>query len=188
MNAAFYRRGIVAVCAGIFCISSAPAAGMSAKDVFAQVARSVVVVLALDSNGQTTAQGSGVVVGKNEVATNCHVISGANKIVVRQAADSGGDETYQMDSRILAQDDERDLCLLFVDELSEPPTAPVAAMGAAKGLEVGEDVYSVGAPEGLDLSLSRGVVSQLRGIHGKRGAPLVQTDAAIARLLRRRIV
>ena len=180
MNAAFYRRGIVAVCAGVFCISSAPASGMSAKDIFAQVARSVVVVLALDYSGKTIAQGSGVVVGENEVATNCHVISDANKIVVRQAADSGGGETYRMDSRILAQDDERDLCLLFVDELSEPPAAPVVAMGAAKQLAVGEDVYSVGAPKGLELSFSRGIVSQLRGIHGKRGAPLVQTDAAIS--------
>ena len=175
-----YRRIVSALTAGMLVASSAPAWAKSAAEVFAEVAPSVVVVLALDDNGETVAQGSGVVVGKNEVATNCHVIENAQSVAVRQAADSGGGETYRMDSRILTRDGERDLCLLFVGELSEPPAAPVAAMGAAKGLAVGEEVYAIGAPEGLELSLSRGVVSQLRGVHGKRAAPLVQTDAAIS--------
>ena len=160
--------------------SAGPAGAKSAAEVFAEVAPSVVVVLALDDNGETVAQGSGVVVGKNEVATNCHVIEDAESVAVRQAADSGGGETYRMDSRILTRDGERDLCLLFVGELSEPPAAPVAAMGAAKSLTVGEDVYAIGAPEGLELSLSRGVVSQLRGGREKVSAPLIQTDAAIS--------
>ena len=180
MKNVLFRRGISAVCAGILCASSAPAWGKSAKEVFAEVARSVVVVLALDSSGETSAQGSGVVVGKNQVATNCHVIEDAEKIVIRQAADSSGGENYRMSAEILARDNERDLCLLFVDELSEPPAAPVATMGEAKELTVGEEVFAVGAPEGLELSMSRGIVSQLRGIQGKHGAPLVQTDAAIS--------
>ena len=175
-----HRRIVSALTAGMLVASAGTAGAKSAAEVFAEVAPSVVVVLALDDNGETVAQGSGVVVGKNEVATNCHVIENANSIAVRQAADSGGGETYRMDSRISARDGERDLCLLFVGELSEPPAAPVAAMGAAKGLTVGEDVYAIGAPKGLELSLSRGVVSQLRGVHGKRAAPLVQTDAAIS--------
>ena len=172
-------RIVAALTVGIFAML-AVACQKSPEQVFAEVARSVVVVMALDSSGDTKAQGSGVVVGKNEVVTNCHVIDGAKSVVVRQAADSGGDETYRMDARVLARDDERDLCLLFVDELSEPPAAPMAAIGVAKGLSVGEEVFAVGAPKGLELSLSRGVVSQLRGLHGKRATPLVQTDAAIS--------
>ena len=175
-----YRRIISALTAGALAASPAHAWEKSAAEVFAEVAPSVVVVLALDDNGETAAQGSGVVVGKNEVATNCHVIENAQSVAVRQAADSGGGETYRMDSRISARAGERDLCLLFVEDLSVPPAAPVAAMGAAKGLTVGEEVYAIGAPKGLELSLSRGVVSQLRGVHGKRAAPLVQTDAAIS--------
>ena len=178
-NAARHR--IVAVLtAGIFALSAAPAWAKSAKEVFAEVAGSVVVVLALDSSGETQAQGSGVVVGKNEVATNCHVIDEAESVVVRQAADSDGGQTYRMDARILARDGERDLCLLFVGELSAPPAAPVAKMGSAKELSVGEEVFAIGAPEGWELSMSRGIVSQLRDFYGKRAAPLVQTDAAIS--------
>ena len=180
MKKAFFRRGISAVCAGIFCASSAPAWGKSAKEVFAEVARSVVVVLALDSSGDTSAQGSGVVVGKNQVATNCHVIDKAKKIVVRQALESDIGQSYQMDAAILAQDDERDLCLLFVGELSEPPAAPIVKMGAAKALSIGEEIFAIGAPKGLDLSLSRGIVSQLRRLDDRQTAPFVQTDAAIS--------
>ena len=175
-----HRRIVSALTAGMLAVSAGPAGAKSAAEVFAEVAPSVVVVLALDDKGETVAQGSGVVVGKNEVATNCHVIENAQSVAVRQAADSGGGETYRMDSRILTRDGERDLCLLFVDDLSVPPAAPVAAMGAAKGLAVGEEVYAIGAPKGLELSMSRGIVSQLRGVHGKRAAPLVQTDAAIS--------
>ena len=180
MKNVLFRRGISAVCAGILCASSAPAWGKSAKEVFAEVARSVVVVLALDSNGETSAQGSGVVVGKNEVATNCHVIEDAAKVVVRQALESDIGQSYRMDSAILARDDERDLCLLFVGELSEPPAAPIVKMGAAKALSIGEEIFAIGAPKGLDLSLSRGIVSQLRRLGDRQTAPFVQTDAAIS--------
>ena len=47
-------------------------------------------------------------------------------------------------------------------------------------MSVGEDVYAIGAPRGMELSLSRGIVSQLRGDYGKRAAPLIQTDVAIS--------
>ena len=159
---------------------SAIAWGASAKDVFTRVAPSVVVVLALDDQGKTVGQGSGVVVGKYEVVTNCHVLGKAADVAVRQAADWSGRETYRMATSLLVRNEKRDLCLLFVDELPEPPAAQAVRLGAARVLSVGEEVYAVGAPAGLELSLSRGIVSQLRGAFGKRAAPLVQTDAAIS--------
>ncbi len=125
-------------------------------------------------------QGSGVVVGEYEVVTNCHVLDKASDVAVRQAADWAGGETYRMAASLLARNEERDLCLLLVEELPLPPAARAVRLGAAKALSVGEEVYAVGAPAGLELSLSRGIVSQLRGAFGKRSAPLVQTDAAIS--------
>ena len=160
--------------------SSATAWGADAKGVFSEVAASVVVVLALNGRGETNAQGSGVVVGVNEVVTNCHILDRATGLAVRQAADWSGGKSYQMTASLLAQNQERDLCLLFVEELSLPPAAKVARLGAAKALSVGEEVYAVGAPAGLDLSLSRGIVSQLRGMLDKQIAPLIQTDVAIS--------
>ena len=177
---ALYRILVPTVLVGAIALYFAPIWTKSAEEVFAEVARSVVVVLALDSAGDTDARGSGVVVGENEVVTNCHVIEGASSIAVRQAADSGGDEAYRMDAQILAREDERDLCLLFVTELADPPAAPVVPIGNAKDLAIGETVYAIGSPHGLDLTLSQGIVSQLRGRQGKAVAPLIQTDTAIS--------
>ena len=58
-----HRRVISALTAGMLAVSG-PAGAKSAAEVFAEVAPSVVVALALDANGETAAQGSGVVVGK----------------------------------------------------------------------------------------------------------------------------
>ena len=149
-------------------------------EVFQKAASSVLVVLALDGNGTATSQGSGVVVGKQEVVTNCHVVEDAAGIVVRQASGHVGGRPWRMEASVLARQEERDLCLLFVGDLSAPPAATVVRLGSAQRLSVGEEVYAVGAPRGLELSLSRGIVSQLRGVSGKRRAPLVQTDAAIS--------
>ena len=173
------KRPMIALCAAAAVLPGAAAAG-SAKDVFADVSGGVVVVIALDAEGARATQGSGVVVGGNEVATNCHVVSGAKAIAVRQAADARGRETYRMAARLAARDEKRDLCLLFVEELSDPPAAVPVRLSAARAVSVGEEVYAVGAPRGLELSLSRGVVSQLRGDYGKRSAPIIQTDAAVS--------
>ena len=168
-----------ALCTAV-ALAPSSAGGQSAKAVFAGVSGGIVVVTALDAGGRQTSQGSGVVIGANEVATNCHVVADATTIAVRQAADTRGRETYRMPATLTARNEERDLCLLFVQELSEPPAATPVPLGSAREVSIGEEVYAIGAPRGLELSLSRGIVSQLRGDYGKRSAPTIQTDAAIS--------
>ena len=67
------------------------------------------------------------------------------------------------------------MCILFVSGLWAIPAKirPVAK------LEIGEAVYAVGTPKGLDFSISNGIVSQLRKEEGEN-APLIQTSAAIS--------
>jgi hypothetical protein len=71
-----------------------------------------------------------------------------------------------------AGDPDKDLCLLTAPGLTAKP----ARLGSAARLKVGEPVYAVGAPQGLELSLSEGIVSQLRG----GPPPLIQTTVAIS--------
>ena len=175
-----WARATTAIFCAIAIVVAPFAQAKSAQEIFAAVAAGVVVVFALNETGEQIGQGSGVVVGENEVVTNCHVVEGARAVAVRQAADSRGRQTYLMDARMAARDEERDLCLLFVSELSEPPAAIPTAAGRARDLSIGEEVFAVGAPRGLDLSLTRGIVSQLRGDFGKKSAPVIQTDAAIS--------
>ena len=67
----------------VILVSPASVLGASAKDVFAKVESSVVVVLALDKRGNVTGQGSGVVISDYEVVTNCHVLDKAADLMVR---------------------------------------------------------------------------------------------------------
>ena len=164
------------VCAIVaLAVVAPPGWGADAAAIFRQAAPSVVLVYALDSVGEEIAQGSGVVVGENYVATNCHVLESAWSVQVGQTET---DETFAMDASRARTDEERDLCLLFVADLAKPPAAQPAQMAGARGLEIGAEVFAIGAPNGWELSFTRGIVSQLRDIDGE-SAPLIQTDAAI---------
>ena len=143
----------------------------SAESVFENAWRSVVVVVA---GGK---QGGGAVINEpNRVATNCHVVDespndirvykGENRRAVRDAPHS---------AEIVSSDRERDVCILSVSGLWGIP----AKIRSAAELEIGEAVYAVGTPKGLDFSISNGIVSQLREEVGET-APLIQTDAAIS--------
>ena len=164
------------VCAVIaLAIVAPPVWSADAATIFRQAAPSVVLVYALDSAGEEIAQGSGVIVGKNYVATNCHVLKSAWDIKVKQTE---SDKTFALRSLRAGTDKERDLCLLFVQDLSKSPAAQPARIAGARGLEIGATVFAIGAPNGLELSLTRGIVSQLRDIDGE-SVPQIQTDAAV---------
>ena len=175
------RFMIFAIFAVVAAVMSHTAYGKSAKEVFAEVSTGIVVVVAMNARGQEIAQGSGVVVSKNTAATNCHVVSGAKQIAVRQAPDTRGRKTYRMKAKLTEQNSERDLCLLFVPELSDAPAAVPVPLGSARDASIGDEVYAIGAPHGLALSLSRGIISQLRSVGGKNAAPVIQTDATVLR-------
>ena len=133
---------------------------------YATAAPSVMVIEAVNGNGQTYGRGSGVVIGPQRVITNCHVINRAASIKVRagateHSATSGISDTYL------------DLCILQVEGLS----APDVKRGSAKNLQVGQTVYAIGAPQGLDRTLSQGLISALR--ETPEGT-VIQTSAAIS--------
>ncbi|MDA8041342.1 MAG: tetratricopeptide repeat-containing serine protease family protein, partial [Pirellulales bacterium] len=121
-----------------------------AERVFENTWRSVVVV----HNG--SGQGSGVIIRPNIVATNCHVVDGYGGITVHKSDNRRADTGSALSATIRESDEDKDFCLLDVDGLWGVPVA----VRKYNTLGVGEDVYGLGAPQGLDLSLSGGVISQ----------------------------
>ena len=142
------------------------AIGMDARDVFKQVSSSVFVVIGQDIKGQVKAQGSGVQIDKNRVITNCHVVDQSTSIVLIQ-------KDKRIPASIKSRDNERDLCLLA----TEPLNSPTVKMSASSFLEQGQIVYAIGAPMGLELTISDGVVS---GLRKAVGGFIIQTSAAIS--------
>jgi hypothetical protein len=138
---------------------------LTPSQVYERVKDSIVVVRAYDRTGKQVGLGSGVVLPSGDIVTNHHVI----KAGVRHTVARGGETAA---ATVMAFDPDKDLCLLLAPRLIATP----ARLGRATALKVGEKVYAVGAPAGLELSLSEGIVSQLRG----GPPPIIQTTVAIS--------
>lgn len=149
---------------GLVLVSHA-AGAKTPEQIFQEASRSIVVIHAYDGEGNAINQGGGVVSGKELVTTNCHVIDEAARIDVhyRQQVFSATPD---------AANEERDLCQLKVPQLN----APRATLNTGR-LRVGQRVYAIGAPEGLELTLTEGLVSSLREFEGSQ---YIQTSAAIS--------
>jgi S1-C subfamily serine protease len=120
--------------------------------------------------------GSGSVIDKDgHILTNAHVIENARAIEVTLS--SG--ETYPAD--LVGQDREHDIAVLKIDAPSNE-LVPLA-LGKSDGLRVGQQVYALGNPFGLEGTLTKGIISSLnRSIEGRTGREmksLIQTDAAM---------
>jgi Tfp pilus assembly protein PilF len=160
-TACFWRHALVSALA----IFSSTAHALTPSQVFEAVKDSVVVVKTFDSMGDATSQGSGVLLPSGRVATNCHVIKDG-------ASFQAGRGKRFVAATVYAADGDKDICLLEAKGIGGKP----ATLGKASSLKVGVSVYAVGAPKGLELSLSDGIVSQLRG----SSPPFIQTTAAIS--------
>ena len=110
------------------------------------------------------------------VVTNFHVIQGASDATVKLA--DGRD--YQ--AALVGVSPAHDIAVLKIGVgFQRPPAVPV---GTSADLKVGQKVFAIGNPFGLDWTLTNGIVSALdRSLPGESGGVtiehLIQTDAAI---------
>ena len=114
-----------------------------------------------------TGQGSGVIVDPSGVVvSNLHVIQGETQVELTLY---NGD-IYD-DIAVVDIDQRRDLVLLKIKAFN----LNSAILGDSDLVEVGEDVVLLGSPQGLDLTLSEGVISAFRD--SGNGYRLIQTSA-----------
>jgi len=139
---------------------------LAPEALFARVSGSVVRINVYGAGSARIGQGSGVVIDRDTVITNCHVARAGTRLKVLH-------EGSTLDASVDVADQQHDLCRLSVPGL---PAQPVA-VGSAASLKVGQKVYAIGSPQGLDLTLSDGLVSSLR--QGPDGT-FIQTSAPIS--------
>ena len=122
-------------------------------------------------------EGSGTVIDREgHILTNLHVVGDARQIQVTLY----NGKTY--DARIVGQDPDTDVAVLKIDAPAEV-LHPVT-FGSSSGLKVGQRVYAIGNPFGLERTLSTGIVSSLDRSLPRRGRSgtiksIIQIDAAI---------
>jgi hypothetical protein len=149
--------------------ASSACLALEPREVFKRLEPSMVVVLAQAPRAQS--QGSGVIAGPTDVITSCHVVAEALSITVVQG-------TVERAAKVRFRDQARDLCGLRLDD-AFPGSQPIENMTLSKDLEVGQAVYAIGSPRGLENTISRGIISGLRSRPGE-SARLIQTDAAVS--------
>src|SRR5882672_2842878 len=129
------------------------------------------------------AVGSGVIVDPNGyIVTNAHVVEGAQRIRVALplSSDTGRPvpvgKRRILEARLLGAHKETDLALLKIDE-KDLPTLPLLTQTRPR---VGQLVFAIGSPEGLQNSVTMGVISALfRQPDPTKGMAYIQTDAPI---------
>lgn len=136
------------------------------EQIYAERSLSVALINVFDRSGRQTSLGSGVVIEPGVVITNCHVTQSANQIKVRIGNDL-------LPATLGTADEDFDLCRLNVPNM----TAPAVAIGSIKSLRIGQKVFAIGAPQGLDLTISDGIISSFR--HAP-GGEVIQTTAPIS--------
>lgn len=171
---------------------SVAAQALSPQEIFRQVSPSVVVIEVWGEHSETDgseiiASGSGVVIpsdrGDNVIVTNCHLTdkSGGPFFRVSGVGGIGGlGMNYERDA-------ERDLCTITALMLDRKRTRkneepnhiklPPVQIASSRELEVGDTVYAVGTPQGLEATLSNGIVS---GFREHEGVEYIQTTAPIS--------
>jgi S1-C subfamily serine protease len=112
---------------------------------------------------------------EGHVVTNYHVIQGASRAQITLADRSTWDAT------LVGAAPEKDLAVLRIDAPRDQ-LRPLP-LGSSRSLQVGQSVYAIGNPFGLDQTLTTGVISALgREIESVGRLPIrdvIQTDAAI---------
>jgi len=162
------KRCLRALAACVLAGGAAGAMALPPADVYALVAPSVWKVVTYDVDGLPLGQGSAVVIAPDTLVTNCHVLAKAKRVVVRR------DKTT-LEAKLELWDPQRDVCQIKAPTLA----APAVALGDASRLKVGQNVYAIGNPKGLDLTMSAGLLSSIRR-NERDQIFLLQTSAAIS--------
>ncbi len=112
---------------------------------------------------------------KGHVVTNFHVIQGAQALRVTLHDNS------VWDAQFVGGDPDKDLAVLKIDAPSDQLHA--IPIGESGSLQVGQKVFAIGNPFGLDQTLTSGVISglgrEIQSVTRKTIFDVIQTDAAI---------
>jgi S1-C subfamily serine protease len=118
-------------------------------------------------------QGSGFILDKQGmILTNNHVINNAQRVEVTLS------DKHKYKATVMGVDKNHDLALLKINA----PNLTPAVLSDSQGLIVGQRVYAIGNPFGLSGTMTRGIISAIRSIHGPENNPIedaIQTDAAV---------
>jgi len=149
---------------------------LTASQIYRLDSPGVVSITATSAEGSD--EGTGIVLNqKGLILTNDHVVAGATSLSIKTGGTSGTTRA----ATLVGEEANSDLALIRVNP--EGLGLKALKMASSKGVHVGDQVYAIGNPYGLEETLTRGIVSGLnREIKSPDGAAIagaIQTDAAL---------
>jgi Tfp pilus assembly protein PilF len=143
---------------------------ITAQKLFEKNTGTVVVIKCYDPGGEFKSQGSGVIINdKGILVTNFHVFAGSDKMEILHNDTSIG---Y---SEILGINIEKDVMIVKLINNNYPQIS----VGNSSDLKIGEKVYAIGSPLGMENSISEGITSGFRTI-GENKRNMIQITASIS--------
>ena len=141
---------------------------LAPRDIAARARPAVVLVTAL-ARGETIGQGSGFFVSADgRLVTNRHVVEGADRLRVELSSGEVYDRVFYVSA-----DERRDLVILRIPVSSSTPLL----MTDEHAIEVGDPIYVLGNPLGLEGTFTDGLVSAKRTVDG---VSMLQISAPIS--------
>jgi len=170
----FASASTAAACIAIGLLPAQVSHALDPTQVFEKAAPSVWIVRTYDAAERPVGQGSAVVIGQGRLVTNCHVLAKSKVVYVRR-------ENVLYQATLEHADTPRDLCLLQVAKFG----ASIVETVKVGDLKVGQRVFAIGNPQGMEVTLSEGLISGLRAeLPGlpvdQGGGNVVQTTAPIS--------
>ena len=149
---------------------------LTASEVYSLDSPGVVSITATSSEGSD--EGTGIVLNrKGLILTNFHVIEKGTSLSIKTGGGSGTTRA----ATLVGEEANDDLALIRVNP--EGLDLKPLKMASSKDVQVGDQVYAIGNPYGLEETFTRGIVSALnREIESPDGATIkgaIQTDAAL---------
>lgn len=116
-------------------------------------------------------QGSGFIISPDGlILTNHHVVDGADEIKIHLTDDR------EFNAKVIGSDAKTDVAVIKIDGKD----FPCVKLGNSKDVKVGEWVAAIGAPFGLENTVTSGIVSaKSRNLPSDQFVPFIQTDAAV---------
>jgi S1-C subfamily serine protease len=123
---------------------------LSAEEIFSKLKTSVVTVITSDDEGNEIGMGSGFIIDNNRVVTNYHVIKNSRSVKIRlfNKKEIEVVDIYDYDRAL-------DLAILNI----KGANSKGVELGDSSKVLTGQKIYTIGAPQGFEFSISDGVIS-----------------------------
>jgi hypothetical protein len=148
------RKTLAIVVVFVFLLLPEECWALSTADLFRRYSPSVATLIVTRKDGKAS-QGTGFLISSaGEVLTNFHVVDNAESVEVHFSK-----TLWYSAKRIVAQDPEKDLALLWVERVA--PSLSYLQISPAKKPE-GSDLVVIGTPRGFEKTVSTGILSGYR--------------------------